>query len=165
MQLSPNRVGWQAETVTASLEERGKGLVAQAVAHPQDLEPDQLVESARGFLAQAMSKRDGGPVDPAGMSIHTSRAVTVDVFKAAEVREYELLAERFAHFGEGRAVVLAAWLFPSLRPLFADGAEDEGARELFQSPEALRELGSLALHDDDWNEAEAKLLAAGRPVN
>ena len=110
VQLSPNRVGWQAETVTAWLDERGKGLVAHAVAHPQDLEPDQLVESARDLLAQAMSKRDGQPVDPAGMSIHTSRAVTLDVFKAGEVREFVLRAERFTHFDQGRAVVLAAWL-------------------------------------------------------
>jgi prophage regulatory protein len=165
VQLSPNRVGWQAETVTAWLDERGKGLVAHAVAHPQDLEPDQLVDSARDLIAEAMSKRTGKPVDPAGMSVYTTRAVTMDEFKAAEAREFALLAKRFAHFGEGRAVVLAAWLFPALRPLFEDGAIDEAARKLFQSPEALRELGSRALHDDDWDEAEAGLLAAGRPVN
>jgi hypothetical protein len=162
VQLSPNRVGWQAETVTAWLDERGKGLVAHAVAQPQDLEPDQLIDSARGFIAQATSKRTGTPVDPAGMSIHTSRAVTEDEFKAAEVREFALLAERFANFGEGRALILAAWLFPSLRQLIAAGTEDEGARKVFQSPE---QLGSLALHDDDWAEAEARLLAASWPVN
>jgi prophage regulatory protein len=163
VQLSPNRVGWQAQTVTAWLEERGRGLVAHAVAHPQDLEPDQLIDSARDLIAQATSKRTGTPVDPAGMSIRTTRAVTMDEFKAAEVREFTIYADRFAQFGEGRSLVLAAWLFPALRRLI--GTKDEGARKVFRSPEQLQQLGSQALHDDAWEEAEAGLLVAGRPVN
>ena len=124
-QLSASRIGWPVEVIEQHLATQARCVASRGVVDPQDLEPDQLVDSARSLLAQAMSKRDGKLVDPAGMSIHTSRAVTMDVFKAAE---------------------------------------DEVARELFQSPDMLRQLGSLALHDDDWNEAQAKLLAAGRPA-
>jgi predicted DNA-binding transcriptional regulator AlpA len=164
-QIAPNRVGWRVEVIEVHLATQARCVAKLGVADPATLEPDQLVNSARDLIAQAMSKRDGKPVDPAGMSIHTSRAVTLDEFQAAKTREFALLAKCFAHFGEGRALVLAAWLFPALRPLFENGAIDEASRELFQSPEMLQALGSRALHDDAWDEAEAALLAAGRPVN
>ena len=129
-----------------------------------DLAPEEMINTARDFIAKTTSKRTGKPVAPAGMSISTSRAVTMDEFKAAEVREFALLAERFAHFSDGRAVVLAAWILPSLRHVFEYGAIDEVSRKMFQSPERLQELGSLALHDDDWEEFEARVRAGDRLV-
>ena len=39
VQLAPNRVGWQVETLTTWLDEQSRGLVAHAVAHPGDLPP------------------------------------------------------------------------------------------------------------------------------
>jgi hypothetical protein len=38
-------------------------------------------------------------------------------------------------------------------------------RKIFLSPEMLQALGSRALNDDAWEEAEARLLVASRPVN
>jgi predicted DNA-binding transcriptional regulator AlpA len=164
-QISPNRVGWKVEVIEEHLATQARCVAKLGVADPATLEPDLLIDSARDLIAQAMSKRDGKPVDPKGMSIHTSRSVTLDEFKAAEAREFALYAKRFAHFGEGRAAVLAAWLFPALRPLIEDAAIDEVSRQLFQSPELLRALGSRTLHDDDWEQAEAMLVAAIGPVN
>ena len=163
-QIAPNRVGWRVEVLEQHFASQARSVAKLGVADPATLEPDQLIDSARDLIAQATSKRTGQPVDPTGMSIHTTRAVTLDEFKAAEAREFALMADRFAHIGDTRAVVLAAWILPQLRQFFEGVAVNKAARELFKSPERLQELGSLALYDDDWEEFEARVRAGDRPV-
>jgi hypothetical protein len=88
-----------------------------------------------------MSKRDGKPVDPAAMSIHTSRTVTMDEFKPAEAREFALYAERFANFGECRAVVLAVCLFPSPQAAVRRWSIDEASARAVPVPRDTSGVG------------------------
>ena len=111
VQLAPNRVGWQVEVVTAWLADRSKGLVAHAVTHPEDLEPEQLEDQALDLALQALSKRTGKPVDPNGHYLQLAERVTLGEFYARQIHEFETMSECFGDIGLERAMYLAGWLF------------------------------------------------------
>ena len=118
VQLTPNRVGWKVETVTAWLDERSKGLAARSVAHPQDLEPDELEDQARIYAAQAISKRTGKPVDPAALALHATRRLTEEEFSVLETEEHRIRADYLSRLTLEQALVVVAVLLPQLRPVF-----------------------------------------------
>ena len=158
VQLAPNRVGWLVETVKAWLDERGKGLVARAVANPDDLAPDQLADAAVDLLTRAVGHELGEPIDPAGLHITyapPSPEVTEEQFADAEAREAALLQQRFAGLDATRSTIMVAWLFPELREAIAAGTTDIRARAAYLDPRKLGELARQALSDEAWAAATA----------
>ncbi len=153
-QLAPNRVGWQVETVTTWLSERGSGLVAHAVTHPEDLSPEQLEGEAIALVVNAMEKRVGEPIDSADLGIHVTRRLSEDAFRDAERQEFAIYSDRFSDFHLMRASVMAAWLFPSLRRIFERSVPARD-RPMHRDAESLELFGSAALHEDTWEEAMA----------
>ena len=159
IQLSDNRVGWDVEVVRAWLDERGKGLAARAVNDPNDLDVDELLQATRDLIVEALSRREGKPVDPASVaSLTVSRTVSEDEFRHLEAQEFAVYAERFKSIDLSRSLFLAAWLFPELRPCLS--TECDVTTRALQDPAALAWLGPLALHDDTWFESEDDLVEA-----
>ena len=154
VQLAPNRVGWQVEVVTAWLADRSKGLVAHAVAHPEDLEPEQLEDQALDLALQALSKRTGKPVDPNGHYLQLAERVTLGEFYARQIHEFETMSECFGDIGLERAMYLAGWLFAPLRAVFARMLPGGPEAQVFRNPDRLSALGAAALYDDTWNQLE-----------
>ena len=154
-QLAPNRVGWQVEAVTNWMSERGKGLVAHAVAHPEDLSPEQLEGEAVALVVKAMEKRVGKTVDAADLGIQVTRRITAEEFAAAEKREFAIYSDRFSDFDLTRACVMAAWLFPRLRTII-ERSVPANEKPMYRDAEQLEYFGGAALHDDIW----AELMAA-----
>ncbi len=163
VQLAPNRVGWQVEAVEQWLSDSGRRLEARAVSRPEDLEPDQLISEARKLIAQATVKQLGVAVDPDAIaSINVSRSMTMGEFQAAEVSEFAIYSERFKDIDPQRAFILAAWLFPPIRPFFESA---EGASlPMLSDPNVIARLGPRALHDESWAELDAELQVSGRPA-
>ena len=165
-QLSPNRVGWKVEMVKAWLDERGNGLAAHAVVNPDDLAPDQLADAAVDLLTRAVEHELGQTIDPRGLRVSygpPSSPVTVEAFAEAEAAELTLWQHRFAEFELARAYVMAALLFPALRQTFADGAADDGFRQLFLDEQALYDLALSAMNDDSWEHGLVALKARSNP--
>ena len=153
-QLAPNRVGWQVEAVTTWLSERGRGLVAHAVAHPEQLSPEQLESEAVALVVKAMQKRVGEPVDASDLGVHVTRRLSEAQFLDAEKLEFAIYSERFSDFGPQRACVMAAWLFPGLRRII-EHSVPVSDRPMYRDAETLELFGGAALHDDTWEEAMA----------
>ena len=126
-------------------------LTEVAVTRPEDLSPEQLEDEAVGLVVKSMVKRTGQPVDAGDLGIHVMRRITQDELLDAERREFAIYADRFAHFDVERAVIVAAWMFPALRELFARSVEGNGV-QIYRDPERLREVGRAGLHDDTWAE-------------
>ena len=145
VQLTPNRVGWKVETVTAWLEDRSKGLVAHAVAHPEDLEPEQLEDQARNLAAQAMAKRTGKPVDPATVGLHLMHVVTEDELSALELEEYRLRTLKLAELPVDEAIKVVAATLPQLLPVLRAAAR-AGA------PDPLNDPEGVVIHFQDFRE-------------
>ena len=61
----------------------------------------------------------------------------------------QTIFDRLAEFGSGRAMVLSAWLFPELQPIYADSV-GEMDRPIFSDAETLRLHAMAALNDDKW---------------
>ncbi len=59
------------------------------------------------------------------------------------------ILERLSEFEQERALVVAAWLFPSLRKLIAESATEGDSRAL-SDPAAVKDLALTALDDDLW---------------
>ncbi len=151
IQLAPNRVGWKLETISAWLQEREKGLVAHAVAHPKDLAPEELARKAHEVAAHALSAHVGEVVDPSQIVIQAKLPMTDEEIAEHRANAIEEFESRFAHFEPERAALVVSWLFPSLRPFFEDAFAKE-IRQVFEDPEALRENGHHWLHDELWEE-------------
>lgn len=160
VQLAPNRVGWQVETITVWLSERSQGLVKHAVERAEELEPDQLEKQALGLIVKSLEQRSGKTVDATNLTLHMTNSVTPAEFKAAEIAEFANYAERFKDFGEARACILAAWLFARLRPMME--GDDERFAAVLADPAAIESLGRRALHDDDWQGLESEWFAMQR---
>ena len=160
VQLAPNRVGWQVESLTTWLEERSRGLLSRAVQRPDDLAPEQLAEAAVDLLTRAVEHEVGEPIDPRGLRVTyapPSPEVTEEQLAGAEAREVDLLHQRFAGLDITRSTIMAAWLFPELREVFAAWTADPRASRAFLDPHKLRALALQALSDDAWAAAEAEL--------
>ena len=160
----PGKIGsrsvWTAEDANAWLLARARwqcGMVTEmARVNPNDLDPDQLMDSARELTAQAISKHTGQPVDPDDIDLHATHVLPAEEFVAAEVRMFETFRQRFAHFGFMRAALLAAWLLPDLAPILANAAP-EPFDMIFRRPEHVRDLGAACLHEDSWTDAGRNL--------
>ena len=55
---------WHLQDILDYLEQRRKGLVAHAIAHPEDLKPEQLDAIAFDRLKQIVSEQAGYEIDP-----------------------------------------------------------------------------------------------------
>ena len=66
------------------------------------------------------------------------------------------------HFEPTRALVTAALLFPPLRQMFADGAQDEGFRQVLLDDQALYDLALSAMNDDTWEHGLEALKAKSK---
>ena len=128
--------------------------VAHAVAHPEDLSPEQLEGEAVALVVKAMEKRVGKTVDAADLGIQVTRRITAEEFAAAEKREFAIYSDRFSDFGPHRACVMAAWLFPGLRHIIEQSVPASD-RPMYRDAETLELFGGAALHDDTWEEAMA----------
>ena len=159
-QISPNRVGWPVDIVSAFMDQRRDGLVAKAKANPDDLAPEQLAETAVDLLTRAVEHEIGEPIDPRGLRV-TYAPPSPEVSEAqladAEAREAAFFQQRFAGFDATRSTIVAAWLFPELREAFAAGTANVGARAAFLDPQKLGELARQALSDEAWATANAEL--------
>ena len=135
-------------------------LARVAVTRPEDLAPEQLAEAAIDLLTRAVEHEVGEPIDPRGLRVtyaHPSPEVTEEQLAGAEAREVDLLHQRFAGLDITRSTIMAAWLFPELREVFAAWTADPRARRAFLDPAKLRVLALQALSDDAWAAAEAEL--------
>ena len=150
VQLAPNRVGWLVETVTVWLADRGKGLVAHAVVHPEELEPDELEDQARIYAAQAISKRTGKPVDPATVGLHIANIITEDELSALELEEYRLRTAKLAELPVDEAIKVVAATLPQLLPVLRAAAR-AGA------PDPLNDPEGVVIHFQDFREFMTQL--------
>lgn len=158
VQLAPNRVGWQFEAIEKRLSDSGRQLEARAVARPEELSPDARTSEAASLIVDALSIQHGAKISPDEVAtVHVSRTVTQSAFDAAEVEEFELYANRFEGFSDTRALILAAWLFASIRPYFA--GNDGAPHPFLNEPATFAALGPLALHDETWADLAAQLQA------
>ena len=159
--LAPIRVGWQVATVTEWLEDRQKGLAAKAVMRPEDLAPDQLESTVVDLAVRALSRKFGESVRPEQVTFGYAVRMTQEEEAAHRSQKIVDAEHAFAHFDLDRAVILAGWLFPALRPHLAEATPEEGWH-LLHDPEQLRRCGSAALDDDAWAEVEAQLKRIAR---
>ena len=89
-----------------------------------------------------------------------TNVMTAERFKAAEIEEFSIYAERFKDFEPQRAFILAAWLFAKLRPLMQ--GDDGRLPADMADPAAIEALARRALHDEDWDDLQAELLETQR---
>ena len=158
VQLTPNRVGWKVETVTAWMDERSKGLAARAVANPDDLEPDEVVPTIAKLAARLISHEFGETVSPEQVELTISRSATNDEVTSCRDKLFGHVEVLCQHFTYERALFVAATLFPAVRQSFYDnGIGDPGA---LRDPEVLRNFAIAILDDELWAELEAVRAAA-----
>jgi hypothetical protein len=141
--------------------ERNKaGLVRSAATKPDDLKPEQLADAAVDLLTRAVEHELGQPIDPRGLRVSyapLSPEVTEEQLADAEASEAALLQQRFAGLDATRSTIVAAWLFPELREIFAAGTADIRARATYLDPHKLGKLARQALSDEAWAATNAKL--------
>ena len=85
---------------------------ALARTNPDELAPDEMIDTISKLTARVLSNDFGSPVDPAHvhMTVHVRPPLTEDEFAACEAQEFALLEQRYAHFDRRRAVLAAAVL-------------------------------------------------------
>lgn len=162
VQLTPNRVGWEDVTVTQWLAERGKGLAARAVTNPEDLSEEQIEDALQSLAAEYILKR-AGEAHRDELVVSLMRRTIVE--NPSDWRTPILAAfdGRFDHFELVRSVLVAAWLFPSLRDVL-DTGENEAAKTILSDPKQLKVFASLAMDDDTWDECQDEIeRKLGRP--
>ena len=158
VQLTPNRVGWKVETVTAWLDERSKGLAARSVAHPQDLEPDEIAPTIAKLAARLISQEFGQAVSPEQVQLTLSRSATNDEVTSCRAKLLGHLEDLCQHFTYNRALFIAASLFPAVRETFYEiGTGDPG---ILRDPEVLHAFAIDILDDEMWAKIEAAQAAA-----
>ena len=157
VQLTPNRVGWKVETVTAWLEERSKGLAARAVANPDELEPDEVAPTLAMLAARLASKEFGQAVSPEQVQLTLSREATNDEVTSCRAKLLGHLEDLCQHFSYNRALFIAASLFPAVREVFYEnGIGDPG---VLRDPDVLRDFAIDILDDEMWAKIEARAAA------
>ena len=155
---------WHLQDILEWLENRRQGLCSVAISRPEDLKPDQLAEATIELLARSIEHELGEAVDPRGIRVTygpVPQPVCEEALAKAEAREAVMLRERFSEFSAAQSVIMAAWLFPELRQMFADGAA-HGCEALFRDEEGLLALATKALNQDAWLSAVAELKALSR---
>ena len=156
VQLSPNRVGWQVDVVTAWLADRSKGLVAHAVAHPDQLAPDEMAPTMRMLAARLLEQELGEAVRPDQVSLTLSRNATNDELTSCRAKLLEHLEDLCGHFSYSRSLYIAATLFPEFRTALDDSVDAAVIRD----PELLRRFAIAILDDETWAQVEAGAKAA-----
>ena len=159
----PGKIGsravWLKEVADAWLVARLPHQVAMldnmARSDPEDLSPEELEIEAVGLVVKAMEKRVGKPVDADGMGIHVTRKISADEFEEAERVVFAQYSERFANFDRQRALVMAAWLFQSLRP-FIEKSVPAVNKPMHSTGEMLEFFGANALQDYSWEQLTAQ---------
>ena len=155
---------WHLQDILEWLENRRQGLCSVAISRPEDLKPDQLAEATLELLTRSIEHELGVAVDPRGIHITYGPVpppVSEEALAKAEAREAMMLRERFSEFSAAQSVIMAAWLFPELRQMFADGAV-YGCEAVFCDEERLFALAAQALNRDAWESALAELKALAR---
>ena len=155
---------WHLQDILEWLETRRQGLCSVAITRPEDLKPDQLAEATVALLARSIEHEIGEAVDPGGIRISYGAVpppVSEEALAKAEAREVMILRERFSEFSPAQSVIMAAWLFPELRQMFADGAAD-GCEAVFCDDKHLFALAAQALNEESWVLALAELKALSR---
>ena len=155
---------WHLQDILEWLEARRQGLCSVAITRPEDLKPDQLADATVALLARSIEHELGEAVDPRGIRITygpVSPPVSEEALAKAEAREAVILKQRFSQFSPAQSVIMAAWLFPELRQMFADGAVD-GCEAVFCDEERLFALAAKALNEEAWVSALAELKAMSR---
>ena len=166
----PGKIGsrsvWAAEDANTWLLARARWqcgmLTALARFDVNSLSPDELGDAAIDLLMRAIENEIGEPVDAAGIRITygpPQQVISEADFAMAEAAEAAMFKERFSGFDTPRACVMAAWLFPELRPIFAEAAIDDGIRRTFLDEEALRALALSAMNDHHWERGLAAFKA------
>ena len=141
---------WHLQDILDWIELRRQGLCSVAISRPEELKPEQRADAALDLLSRAIEDELGEPVDPLGIRITygpVPQPVSEDMLAKAEAREAIILQERFSEFSAAQSVVMAAWLFPELRQMFADGVL-EGCKTVFLDEESLFGLAAKALNQD-----------------
>ena len=153
VQLAPNRVGWLVETVTAWLADRGKGLVAHAVAHPEDLAPDEVAPTIAKLAARLISQEFGEAVSPDQVHLTLSRSATNDEVTSCRAKLLGHVEDLCSHLTYDRALFIAASLFPAVRETFyKNGIGEPG---VLRDPDVLRAFAIDILDDKLWAKIEA----------
>ena len=158
---------WHLQDILEWLENRRQGLCSVAISRPEDLKPDELAEATVELLARSIEHELGEAVDPRGIRVTygpVPPTVSEEALAKAEAREAMMLRERFSEFSAAQSVIMAAWLFPELRQMFADGAV-YGCEAVFCDEERLFALAAKALNEDAWVSALAELKALSREAS
>jgi len=152
------RAVWLASEINAWAEALFAGrltnLANLATTNPDDLGAEELSQKALDLAVLAVSKYTGQQVDPEHVTLSYRPAASEDDEKLTLQRAMQGLASRISEFDEPRAAIIAAWLFPSLRPYF------EWRDNSLAEPEALLSLAKRALDDDEWERMVEELRAA-----
>ena len=156
VQLTPNRVGWKVDTVTAWLDERSKGLAARAVASPDELQPDQVAPAIRELGARLLTEELGENVRPEQVRLLIERTATNEEIADRRAVLLQELEELCGHFPLERAIYIMASLFSAYREHLNAPANSE----MFSTPERLREFAIDVLDDDFWAEYEDAIATA-----
>ena len=85
--------------------------------------------------------------------------------RGARVPAGQTVVEHVASFETGRAMLVAARLFPSLREMFIAEAEDGPDFAIFADDDLLHQAVTAALDDTAWPEFQAKLAARQTTAN
>ena len=171
--VNPSSVGLHLTRVLAeedldALEREEFGVRAEQLAA---LSLDEAVTLAAALLPQLRPVL-GTPSSGGGANDAIGRVVVSDLFDfliQVDLRarlslspdappHFGSLPGRIAAYGLGRAIILSAWLFPVLRPVFVANTNGADA-QLFTDDTKLRELAWSALDDERWQAAEQGLLA------
>ena len=153
---------WALDDIVAWL----KGDLARvAVTRPDDLTPEQVEDVALTLLVRSIENEIGEPVDLRGLRITYAMPMQVssEQLASAEAHELAVWVERFADFDVARSCIMAAMLFPELRPLFVAGAVNDNVRQVFLNSDALRKSAIQAMSAASWEKC-LEALKADEPL-
>ena len=169
---SPGKIGsravWLQEVadawLVARVEHQRAALKAYARTNVDDLEPDQLGDAAIKLLTRAIEHNIGEPVDPGSIQVTftsgpPSPQVTMEQLQSAESEALEYYCQLFADYADARAGIMAAFIFPTLRPIFARGAYSQALGDVFLDHDKLREFALAAMNEVTWEDGLQRLKA------
>ena len=155
----PGKIGsravWLQEVadawLVARVEHQRAALKSYARASADDLSPEELESEAVGLIVKAMEKRVGEPVDADDLGMHVTRKLQWEEYLDIERQQFAQYSSRFSDFDLRRACVMAAWLFPNLRPVI-EKSVPANDKPMHSSAERLEFFGGNALQDDSWEQ-------------
>ena len=163
-----SRAVWLLEVANAwmmaRVEHQRAALSSFARTNADDLSPDQLGDAAIELLTRAIEHDIGEPVDPGSIRVTytsgpPSPQVTMEQLQSAEAKALEFYRQLFADYAYARAYVMAAFLFPTFRPIFAKGANNKALSRVFLDPTMLQEFALAAMNEVSWEDGLQRLKA------